>query len=397
MDVITRDELKTLRQVNEDPCISLFMPTNREWDKLDQDVIMFKNHIQKLEKVLKERNMNTREIEKMLKPAFNLIEDREFWNHQTEGLAVFMNRNEFRTYRVPISVKEDLIVSFRYKLKPLLPILSGDGRYYVLCLGKKNIYLYQGSRFSLQEIKLPKDTPESLDQLFEWEDPQADPTLHFHGGSTNQVNVGPSSISKDKSGMFHGHGDNAADATDPKLRVLDFFRLIDKGVCEKIGQENAPLVLAAIDVHIPVYKEANNYSNLHEVALNYNPMEYSVKELHEATWEIVKPLFDRAEKSAREKFNQFLGNGRASNNFREILKNSFSNKIETLFVATSDQKWGKYDLEKDNLRIDEHPSADNEDLVDLIALQALEEGAQVFTMDQLDIPDSESVAAVYRY
>ena len=46
-------------------------------------------------------------------------------------------------------------------MKPLFPLLSGDGRFYVLALSQKSVRLLEGTRDSVSEVDL-EGVPESL-------------------------------------------------------------------------------------------------------------------------------------------------------------------------------------------------------------------------------------------
>jgi len=47
--------------------------------------------------------MGNREIDTLIKPVEALIEDGEFWRHQSDGLAIFVAADVFRKFTVPIS------------------------------------------------------------------------------------------------------------------------------------------------------------------------------------------------------------------------------------------------------------------------------------------------------
>ena len=62
----------------------------------------------------------------------------------------------------------------RFHLKPLLPLLTGDGRFYVLAVSQNAVRLLQGTRHSIHEIR-----PELMPKSF------ADAT-HFWGKEREQ-------------------------------------------------------------------------------------------------------------------------------------------------------------------------------------------------------------------
>jgi hypothetical protein len=50
-------------------------------------------------------------------------------------------------------------------MKPLLPLLSGDGQFYILALSQNGVRLLQGTRYSVSEVELediPGDLAETL-------------------------------------------------------------------------------------------------------------------------------------------------------------------------------------------------------------------------------------------
>jgi len=47
-----------------------------------------------------------------------------------------------------------VVVSDRFHLKPLLPLLTGDGRFYILALSQNQVRLLQGTRYSVRGLYL---------------------------------------------------------------------------------------------------------------------------------------------------------------------------------------------------------------------------------------------------
>jgi hypothetical protein len=62
--------------------------------------------------------------------------------------------------------------------------------------------------------------------------------------------------------------------------LLAFFRQVDGGMPDLLGEERAPLILAAVDHLYPVYRQANSYSELLDEWIPGNPEVLSAEELH---------------------------------------------------------------------------------------------------------------------
>jgi len=76
---------------------------------------------------------------------------------------MFRSEELFHYFFLPLIFTQSVTVAHRFHVRPLLPLFSGDGRYYVLALSQNQVRLLQGSRFSIGEIDL-KDLPGSLAQ-----------------------------------------------------------------------------------------------------------------------------------------------------------------------------------------------------------------------------------------
>jgi hypothetical protein len=328
--------------------------------------------------------MRANRLQQLMKPVFDLLDDIDFWNHQSEGLAVFFSPDEFQRYRIPIRVQELNIISQRYYIKPLLSLLSGDGRFFLLALDQKIIKLFQGSKYSINEIKLPKGTFVSLKDYFQFE--EADKSYQLYGGNTATEGA-----------SFFTHGSVRMDAAVHKEKILEFFKLVNKGVFQVIKNENAPLVLAGVEYLIPLYKEANSYPYLAGESLDINPEGLKNEELHRSAWEIVHPMFEKNRMKALKLYEQFSGNGRASSSIEEVVKAAFNKKVESLFVNKDAQVWGKYNPEEDEVIVDEAHSESNEELLDLAAVQTFVNNGSVFVLGKDKMPCDKPAAAVFRY
>ncbi len=70
-------------------------------------------------------------------------------------MAFFLAPQVFHAYRVPLLLDELGVVAHRFHIKPLLPLLSGDGHFFVLALSQKAVRLLQGTQYSISEVELP--------------------------------------------------------------------------------------------------------------------------------------------------------------------------------------------------------------------------------------------------
>src|SRR5690606_18378876 len=104
----------------------------------EQDPIRFGNLVRALEESLRQKYA-TRDIRSLLEPFQKLENDRNFWNHTLNGLAVLGAPNLFRVYRLQRPVPELAIVAESFHLKPLIRILQSADGYHILGLSREKI------------------------------------------------------------------------------------------------------------------------------------------------------------------------------------------------------------------------------------------------------------------
>jgi hypothetical protein len=388
MNVLDRKELKGLVENREGPCVSIFMPTHRKGPETQQGPIRLKNLLREAEQQLVELEVRPAKAREWLAQAAALLEDFNFWQYQSDGLALFIAEGFFRYYRTPLSFEELTVVTSRFHLKPVLPLLTQDGQYYILALSQNQVRLLDCTRHGVAEIPL-EDTavPTSIRQALGYDDPEKQ--LQFRSGLTSSMPYegGRGTV------VFHGH--ESSNRVKDDLRR--YFLQVDNGVRELIGEDGPPLLLAGVDYVLPIYAEANKYSNLMEQGVTGNPDQLRAEELQEQGWPIVEPHFRQTQETAAAKYQEMLSKGLASNDIKEIIPAAHQGRVDSLFVALGVEVWGIISPENGKVQIHQEPRAGDEDLLDLAAVQTLSNSGVVFVVPAEETPDTEPLAAVFRY
>jgi len=71
-----------------------------------------------------------------------------------------------------------VIVSDHCYLKPLLPLLTDNGRFYILAMSQNEIRLLEGTHYSVQQVELPEEVPESLAEALKYEEAENEVWLY---------------------------------------------------------------------------------------------------------------------------------------------------------------------------------------------------------------------------
>ena len=382
MDTLSREELGTLMTTREECCISIFMPTYRAGAEIQQNQIRLRNLFREAEEKLLASDLRTTEVKALLEPVQGLLGNVIFWRRQSDGLAIFISHDIFRFYCLPIDFGELVVIADRFHIKPLLPALRGDERFYILALSQNEVRLLEGTRHSVREIDLGTIS-KSLAEALQYDVPEKE--VRFYptksGGGERSV-------------MVSGHGASVEDAKD---NILKYFRQVDRGLRDFLRDEQAPLVLAGVDYLFPIYREANTYPRLMEEGIGGNPRGMGAEQLHTQAWNIVEPCFQKAEIDAVAQYRQSSGTGLTSNDIKEIVQAACHGRIGLLFVAIGHRQWGVVDPDTAEVRLDEKIEAGNEDILDFAAIQTFLNGATVFALSPERMPDGASLAAVFRY
>jgi hypothetical protein len=361
------------------------MPTRRAGPETRENSIRFKNLVKQAEAQLIENGRRAPEVREFSQPLQELINDHEFWQHQDDSLAVFFSPDLLQTYRLPLNLKELVIINNRFHLKPLMPLLSDDGQFYILALSQNDIKLFEASRHSIQEIEL-EGVPTNQAEALRHDEPLKQ--LQFH---TKTAEPASADI---RGGMFHGQGGGEDDFKNNYLR---FFQKVDEGL-RRYLKDDHPLILAGVEYLHPLYREANTYLHLvPEQGVEGNPFNLKPQELHEQAWAIMEPYFLQAKQDAMAQYASMVHNGQASGDINEVVPAAHYGKVDKLFVAVDAEQWGQFDPETSTLQLHEEPQPGDEDLLDLAAMQTLLNGGVIYAMEFMDIPDDTPVAAVFRY
>ncbi len=380
MKNLTLDQIKGLAQQKASPSISIFLPTHRDGQDTQQDPIRFKNLLRDAEKQSLESGMGPREVDALLKPAQALLDDSNFWNHQSEGLVVFMTSDEFHYYPLPFRVEELLIIAQSYYVKPVLPLFTNNGHYYILAISLNEVRLFEGTRYGVGQMPLPDGIAANMEEALRLDGPQKSLQMHSGGGG----------------GMFHGQGPGDE---EQKIWIEQYLNLVDTSLKEIFREQNAPLVLAGVDYLLPMYRKVSEYQNIMEEGIIGNPDHLRPEELQEQAWRIVETYFQQETKKTVEQYQQLADTDKATDNIEEIVAAAVNGRVDKLILSVENQIWGAFNPKDGKvIRSPEGQSKKyNLALLDFTAMNTLQNGGTVCTLSQDEMPTDSPIAAVFRY
>lgn len=391
MNVLDKNAIAELLSDHEPPCLSLYQTTHRRHPENQQDPIHFGNLVKKLKASLRQK-YPADETQSLLQPFLALADDRDFWNHTLDGLAILAARDLFRVYKLQRPVAELTIVADTFHTKPLLRVLQSADRYQILGLSRQEVKLFEGNRNALAEIELAPGVPRTITEALgeELSDPHL--TVASYGGVTGTQHSGAGGM---QSGMHHGHGGKATEVDGDAER---FFRAVDRGVLESHSQPSGlPLLLAALPEHHHLFHQVSHNPFLLEESLEINPDALPLDELRQRAWQVVEPHYLARQAALVEQFGNAMSQNLGHDQLADVAEAAVAGRVATLLLENGREIPGQIDAASGAVRLGDLERPEIDDALANLAALTLKMGGEVVIMPPEQMPTQTGLAAIYRY
>lgn len=385
MDHFAKSDLDKLITERKGPCVSFYLPMERRGLATKCNSIRFRNLLDEAVARLNSLGLREAALHDLIAPAQARLGDTWFWQHQSDGLALLAAPGEFYSYRLPLVFDERVEVASHFVISPLIPLLTGDGTFYILALAQGGVRLLHCTRYTCEAVELagvPTSMPEELRyDIF-------DIMIQHHNSAPDGGG----------SGIWHGHGGNADTAT-MKQRLMDFCHHLDNGVRDRLAATQPPLVLAGVEFLRGFYRDASHYHHILSKGIDTSPEQVPDEELHRRAWDFVEPLFTKPCERALEIYRQRAGSGqgRIGNTLETVLPAAQASRVEALFIPHGMQVWGAWHNHGGAVAVHADRQPGDVDLLDRAAALTLKSHGTVHLLPAGMIPDHAALAALYRY
>jgi len=383
MDIISKEELKELINYYGDPCISILMPTHRSGAAVNekQDAILFKNALQTTNNLLLEKGLKAPQIEKLLKPGFDLYQNEVFWNNQQEGLAVFLSKDFVKVIQLPFQVKEQTFVNSSFLISPVLPAVINKEEFYLLVLSKHDAKFFHGNEYGLQRIEV-NGLPKGMADVVHFEEKEGQDLFRRGSGGA------------DRSAAFHGQGEQL----DDKVNISLYFQEVDKTLfAEILHDKNKPLLLAGVEYLIPIYRGISKYKNIADIAITGN-MEYEdIHAIFQKARALMAPYFEQQTKAALKNYYNQIATPNTSSMAEKVIPASYFAQVSDLFIRKNTNLWGKFNENDNKLEIHEKKQDGDICLLNKAAAKTYINGGRVYVLEKEQMPKESIIAASFRF
>jgi len=379
MNNVNQSQLKKIAKANGKHFASIYAPMHRSGKKVQQNAIRWKNAIRETRQQLARRGVEDELIDSILKPAESRLDDDNFWQHQSDGLAFFVSEEFSESFRVSAGFEAQVYVGNEFQITPLLQAANHEHECYILAVSPKRVRLLKMNANEIVDLD-PDELPENMRDALNIDEYVS--TLQFH-----------STAKSGGEAMHHGQGGGGAD--EKKKDLLQYFQRLNDALDAYFGIEDAPLIFAGVEFLFPIFKEACHYRNLIDEPIGGNPDEMSPDELKQQAAPIVDSMLAKRQSSAIEQYAEKAHTDWASDDPLEICRAAAIGQVDTLLIAegftcpatrTVD---GRFELANEN-------SPEATDIANLAAIETIRNGGLAISTGQGEMQNEKQIAAIYR-
>ncbi len=368
VDIPTQAELNALISARGEALISIYLATTPETQHIDAARIRLKQLTNDAVAQLEQVGVAKRTIWPIEEQLHDLMDDDDFWRTQANSLAIFATPDSLRTHRLPNRLTETVQVADRFHLKPLLRAVSMPQHAFVLALAENEVRVIEllGDQ-PAQEIRvpgLPKDA----------------------ASVAGTANVNSRSYSGRQGG---GEGQ--------KHHLRQYCRQIDAALRALLSGRSEPLILAATDPLLSIYRSINTHPHLADAAIETSPVRIPAHDLGAEARKIVDQLNAESVADFGRLYAERENEGRATTQVARTARAATFGAVDTLLVDMDSVVPGLVDEETGEITFDKEDSAVSYGVIDEIAGRVLANGGRVLAVRRADIPQEAELAAILRY
>lgn len=367
VDIPTLQDLKSLRGVRADACVSLYLPTTPLSQESDAMAIALGNQVKAALSQLENSGFDKRRLATLAEQLDDLLDDEEFWRFQAHSLAVFATPDTIRTFRLANKLQPLVEVADRFHLKPLLRAITFPHHAFVLAISENDVRL----------VEILPDLPARRVRV---------PDLPKDAASAVKV-----SSLNNRTSMRRVMGSEGQ-----KVRLAQYARQVDAAIRPILSGLDVPLIIAANEPVAPIYRTVNSYPNLLPETITATDDRSTEGEIATAARPLLDAAYAREIEAISSLFDERSNAGRATTDVSDAARAATFGAIDTMLVdidhvvhGTVDEATGAVEFGAEGPR--------TYGIIDEIVGRALESGAKVLAVRREQIPGGEALAAILRY
>jgi|GEM_PF-1547397 len=374
--------LDDLANHNQSDSISIVMPTEQSGRQVQQNAIRFKNLLNEVVAQFVSMGTSENEAEQRIAELRERQHDDNFWQHQSEGLAVYFCDGQLSTLHLHYVPEPLVTVADHYFITPVAVDSSRSQQRSVLTVTWEEAKLYDSVQgqfephdcvqfpVGIRDVVLPPDAEEQL-----------------------QVRTQRGGGSGADGGMFHGQGAGEQMIESDRKR---FLAEVGRRLEDVFSGTPENLIIIGTEEVVGHLKATTELSKAK--TLTASPASMDRNQLSKRVEEFLCGEPDLGFADRLEQFGNAMAHGKGSKYLPEIIRAASEGRISDLIIDPNQRIWGSWNSDTQTASIAEEQANDANavELVNLAVVLSLRTGARILvgTDSQLG---SEPAAAIFRY
>ena len=357
VDIPSMTDFNKLREVRADACVSIYLPTTPITSEIGASKIEYANQVKEAlaqsQSLTDKRRLSA--IENLLT---GLSDYEEFWLKQARSLAVLATPDHIWTFRLANRLKSFVEVADRFMLSPLLRSITFAHTAHVVVISEATARLIEiANDIEPFEVKVP-DMPKNMNSA---------------------TGTGNEKISSNTAG-----------------RLTQYCRLVDSALRRYLTRSDIPLIVAGSDAAINAFRSVYSGSNLIGEIVNAGLDRANPTEIGDLARPVLDRYYERQVADIRSRFEHLTNEGRTTTDIALAARAATFGQIDTLLADMDEMVHGTVD-EKTGAVTFGKEGPDTYNVVDEIASRVLANGGHVLAVRKSDIPNNQSLAAIFRF
>jgi len=366
--------LKSLRDSNANPAVSIFVKTHREHPANDQDSIALKNQL----KIVEERLTNEYDKRTATTILENIHTKTKELNHNLnlDTLAIFASIDDVQLIRMPIDTTERVVISHRFATRDLVRDMASAVHYYAVVLTRDGARLIEASN----------------DRV----------VREFHKDDAVQSNMDNIRFPVENNGLYTT-GDSGSDrsSNNESSYLKEFFNQVDKSVQELWGEHKMPIVVVGDAKNIGYYKEVcDRPDNIIATVSNATNLEDgNAQHIIDSVQDAVESYRTSLHQAAMGEIDKARGANMLQTDLQEVYRSAFQGVGETLYVRRGYIQSAKIDEKAQTLSIADDAASEGitDDAVGEIIEHVIHNGGKAVFLPEDIMGADQPIALVTRY
>lgn len=368
IDLPTRAEILKLAATRGAPCITIYVATTPVTEAAQADRISLKNLAKEAMRQLEAVDSPRRSLQPMEAAIAEIEGDDKFWAHQANSLAIFLTPDSVRTYRLPSRLDNQVHVSDRFHLKPILRAVTFPHDAYVLAVSMGAVRL----------IEISADLPPHPVKVADFPKGMADAI----GSRTHTTRKGQMS---------------SGEATSENALLTRYARTLDEALRPILSGHERPLIVAAAEPMASIFRSVSTYPHTLGESLGGSADHTADHVLAGEARSVLDRLYAADIAALADLYATRHNQGRATTDLAQAARAATFGAIDTIIVDMEAVVPGTVADEDGQVTFADGPSADTYGVVDEIVSRALKSGARVISARKDDVPGKGVLAAIMRY